>query len=372
MDSKKFNKYKTASDILKSALLLVKKISIEKSSIFEIANISDEFILDKLNSVYKNLDKGLSMPTSISYNKIVSHNNPIKNNDYILKNNDIIRIEMACHIDKCSVTLGDTIKIGDDEFKNKKLMKIARKAVDLSLRFIDEDVDIVKFNSILHSYIKSNNLYLIKRPYVFDESGVSIRYDWCQKDNEKFLEQSWIVRNDNQLELNDSEDDLDDFDLELNYRFNVGNIYHFEIAFSDDNSKSYISDITPTLYQKTNRFYSLKSKFSKQIMSNLKNKKLNYIWSINQLDMPLARIKLGLKECLDHDVIRSLGIIENKGNIVRLKWSVCVRENGPYVLTSPYNIDELNYENISLNPELESLSEIQIKFDNRKSVPKNL
>ena len=33
------------------------------------------------------------------------------------------------------------------------------------------------------------------------------------------------------------------------------------------------------LYQKTNRFYSLKSKYSKQIMSYLKNNKLDFVWS---------------------------------------------------------------------------------------------
>ena len=133
MDSKKFNKYKTASDILKSSLSLIKTLAIENASIHKISKTSDQFILDKLNNVYKNLDKGLSIPTSISYNKIIAHNNPSENNDYLLKNNDIIRIELACHIDKCSVTLGDTIQIGNEQFHNSKLIKIARNAIDLSL-----------------------------------------------------------------------------------------------------------------------------------------------------------------------------------------------------------------------------------------------
>ena len=43
-----------------------------------------------------------------------------------------------------------------------------------------------------------------------------------------------------------------------------------------------------------------------------------------------------MKECLKHDVIRSLGlIIKHKGNLIRLRWSIIVRETGPYVLTSP-------------------------------------
>ena len=104
-------------------------------------------------------------------------------------------------------------------------------------------------------------------------------------------------------------------------------------------------------------------------MSYLKNNKLDYIWSFNQIDMPITRFKLGMKECLQHDVIRPLGVIGHSGNIIRLRWSVIVRETGPYILSSPYRIEEINFDDIKLTSEIEKLSKIPIKF-NQKSIPK--
>ena len=364
MSEKNFEIYKNISDILNSSLDLVKNnISVNKS-VYELCKLSDDFILENLKSIYKKYEKGLSMPTSISVNSIVAHNCQSKENDYLLKKNDIIRIEMACHINNCHSTIGDTIKVDNKDFLKSNLMNVANKAIELSLKYIDEDVDSINFNSILYSLAKQNNLFLIMRPYVFEESGASLRYDWCQIDNGKFLEQSWVVKNDNELDLDDSELEMEDDEYDKLCRFQINNVYHFEIALSDSDQKSLVSDELPMLYQKTNRYYSLKSKFAKQLMNNLKDK--NYIFKLDQISMPLTRIKIGLKECLKHGVIRNLGLIKNNGNVVRLKWSIIVRKSGPYLLTNKINLNN----NVNLNDKLNKLIETPIKFNDRKSAPK--
>ena len=76
-------------------------------------------IINKLET-YKNLKKGLSMPTCISVNETVCHYAPIENDNYQLKEGDLIRFEVAAHIDNCNVTLGDTLEISTNNFDDIK------------------------------------------------------------------------------------------------------------------------------------------------------------------------------------------------------------------------------------------------------------
>ena len=99
MDSAKFEKYRTAGDI--ADLTLAKGIELchDKLKASVICKTCDNMMLEKLNTGYKKLMKGIYLPTCLSINSIIGHNTYTEKDDYELKDNDIVRIELACHID---------------------------------------------------------------------------------------------------------------------------------------------------------------------------------------------------------------------------------------------------------------------------------
>ena len=113
MESSKFDKFQQAGEIANNALKKAKELCFEKHKASYICIFCDNFIKQELSKKFKKSQKGLSLPTCLSINEIVAHDSYTETNDYQIKDNDIIRIELACHIDDNVASVGDTIKIGD-------------------------------------------------------------------------------------------------------------------------------------------------------------------------------------------------------------------------------------------------------------------
>ena len=84
MDSKKFNKYKTVADIIEKSFVTLRQLSQPGANIYQLRKITDDYIIGELAKTYKNLSKGLTMPTCISVNNIICHYLPDKNEEPIL------------------------------------------------------------------------------------------------------------------------------------------------------------------------------------------------------------------------------------------------------------------------------------------------
>ena len=93
------------------------------------------------------------------------HNTFDIDNDYQLKNNDIVRFEMAYHIDNNIVSIGDTIKINDPFFINSKLMNAsATLAMKIGINNITPDMNLSDFEKNIHNVASCFDLRLIQRP----------------------------------------------------------------------------------------------------------------------------------------------------------------------------------------------------------------
>ena len=106
IDPGKFEKYRMAGEIADSALIKGIELCHKMKKASEVCKYCDNFIMERLNNSYKKLSKGIYLPTCLSINSIIAHNTFTENNDYQLKDNDIVRIELACHIDNNIVSVG--------------------------------------------------------------------------------------------------------------------------------------------------------------------------------------------------------------------------------------------------------------------------
>lgn len=364
MDSKIFNKYKTAADILNNAIKLAKNMIIPNTKIYDISSACDEYIKLELGKTYKNLKKGLALPTCISVNQIVCHYSPDSENDYQLKKDDIVRIEMACYIEEYVVSTGETLQVENNSITELDEMKAAKLALSTGLKMIEPFMETKKFDNIIKEIAQLYGLELLERPYVFNEADATLAYDWVKRDDHKFLEQSWVVKCDQELDLEDLRT-FEEEKYEKDTHFNIGDIYHLEVAFCKTNKSPIISDTRGTLFQKTYIRHGLKSKYAREICTYVGKNIGNYFFKLSDLEMSPTQARVGISEAKRHHVFRELGIIEKKDcPIIRLKCSIAIMENTVYLLTGKENIITKDIDN-KLTPELLKIFQNNPKFSKR-------
>ena len=271
---------------------------------------------------------------------------------------------MACHIDNNIVSIGDTIKINDPFFINSKLMNAATLAMKIGINNITPDMNLSDFEKIIHNVASCFDLRLIQRPNVFHEHDAKLEFDWCHRDNKKFNEPSWVVRQDHELDLEGTEFMDDEF--EKNSKFKIGEVYHLSILLTDSKKKEVLSKNNGKLYQKTIRWHNLKTKMGKELISKITNLKKDNFFKLSDIDMPLNNIKFGMKECIENKLVRRLDLIELKeGECVMLKCSVVIQDNSVFKLTG-FKMTNMEKDD-NLSEELNDIIIQSNKFVKRES-----
>lgn len=363
MDSGKFNKYKTVADIVDLTLAKAIELCQQKMKASYICTFCDTIMKEKLNSTYKKLEKGISLPTCLSINSIVAHDSYTEKDDYQIEENDIIRIELACHIDNCVASVGETIKVGDESWNENDQMQAALKAIQVGIQMINPGTELIEYKKHIEKVVNQFGYHLVQRPNVFHDNETTIYYDWCYRDNDYFCEPSWIVRKPHELELYD-EDELSDDEYDKEQTFTVGEIYHISVVLSNNSKIPMEANKKAQIYQKTNYPYQLKSKYARELLNNVTNNYSTHGWKLNNINMSETRARLGLRECLDKKVIRGLGLAYQKNsNIVLMKCSIAIQENSIYKLTGrKYTLIKPHEK---LSEEHNKILESNKKFDKR-------
>ena len=361
MDSKIFNKYKISADVANLTLNKVIELCQPGTRCSQICKFGDDLMTEKLNEVYKNLNRGIALPTCLSINNVIAHNVYTENDDYILQNDDIVKIELACHIENYVSSVGDTIKIGCENYDDVIAAKIA---LEVALKKIEHNTPLKVFEEIIRTVGEKYDMYLVQRPNVFHEQDTTIFYDWCYRDNGKFPEQSWVVKSDEELDLEDLTIEYADHEIKKDEYFIEKEVYHLDITFSKDTKPTMVSERKPCVFQRTYRYYALKGKYAKELLKEVNKNYPKIFWRVNQINMQETRAKLGLKECLEHHTIRGLGIAEKKTSpIIRLKCSIVVQKNNIYRLTGKkYDVDLLDER---LTDEFRDILKLPMNFNKR-------
>lgn len=333
MDSTKFNMYKTAADVANLAMEKAIELCHNKMKASYICTFCDTLINEKLAQSYKKLQKGVMLPTCLSINSIVSHNSYTEKDDYQLVDGDIVRIELACHIDNNVASAGETIKIGDNNWSSNEMFVAATKAMQVGIQMIKPGTEVINFKNYIEKVVNKFGYHLVQRPNVFHDPDTIIYYDWSHRDNGFFCEPSWLVKNDKDLFLFD-EDELSDDEFDKEQEFTTGEVYHLTVAISNSPKITFESNKRPVIFQRTQNTYHLKSKHSRELLNNINKNFGTSCWKISNVDLEESKVRIGLRECLQHGVIRSLGIVEqNKSDIIILKCSIAINDNSVYKLT---------------------------------------
>lgn len=148
-------KYKSAATIVNKALAgVIAKIAVGES-ITNLCQIGDVLIDQQCASIYKTkkLLKGVAFPTNISVNNCVCHYSPYATESEVVKAGDILKIDMACHIDGFIASVAHThiVDGGESPLTGKvaNCIAAAHTALEVARRVIKPGVKVYSIYIVL-------------------------------------------------------------------------------------------------------------------------------------------------------------------------------------------------------------------------------
>ncbi|XP_008789134.2 ERBB-3 BINDING PROTEIN 1-like [Phoenix dactylifera] len=331
-------KYKCAAEIVNKALQLVVSECKPKAKIVDICEKGDAFIKEQTGNVYKNvkkkIEKGIAFPTCISVNNTVCHFSPLGSDETVLEANDVVKIDMGCHIDGFIAVVAHTHVLQDGSITGRAadVIAAANTAAEVALRLVRPG----KKNKDVAEAIQK----------------VAAAYDCKVVEGVLSHQIKQFVIDGNKVVLSVSNPDtrVDDAEFEEN------EVYAIDIVTSTGEGKPRLLDEKQTTIYKraVDKNYHLKMKASRFIFSEINQKFPILPFTARALEEKRAR--LGLVECVNHDLLQPYPVLHEKpGDLVaHIKFTVLLMPNGSDRITS-HPLQELKpTRSIDDNPEIKA------------------
>ncbi|XP_039136812.1 ERBB-3 BINDING PROTEIN 1-like [Dioscorea cayenensis subsp. rotundata] len=311
-------KYKSAADIVNKALQFVVSQCKTGVKVVDLCEKGDVFIRDQAGSVYKNvkkkIERGVAFPTCISVNNVVCHFSPLATDETVLVENDIVKIDMGCHIDGFIAVVAHTHAIHEGPVTGRAadVIAAANTAAEVALRLVRPG----KHNKDVTEAIQK----------------VAAAYDCKIVEGvlSHQLKQFVIDGNKVVLSVASPETRVDEAEFEEN------EVYAIDIVTSTGEGKPRLLDERQTTIYKraVDKNYHLKMKSSRFIFSEISQKFPIMPFTARALEEKRAR--LGLVECVNHDLLQPYPVLHEKpGDLVaHIKFTVLLMPNGSDRITS--------------------------------------
>ncbi|QKF93652.1 methionine aminopeptidase [Fadolivirus algeromassiliense] len=327
-DVNNVNKYKTAGMIATRAVDEVVKAAKPGIKLNELCNIANNLIKIECDKVYKDIKyKGIAFPICLSLNNIAGHYIP--NETDSIKEGDLLKIELGVHIDGFPALITFTTLITNNKISDKRsnVMKAvieASKEIYNIMKPGNTSKDVV---NVLNKYATKYNCNL---PVCNDKGFVPgvlscqvSRYivDGYDDDGDEYIHRFIMAKDNPNLEFSSIENELED-----------GEVYAIDIMMSTGTGKLQSIDRTDIYKRDYETRVELKLKSSKEALSKF-NKERFPISLVNRD----AKTKIGLKECIDKNLVKTYPVVSDKEGeyIARVKFTVIVKDKPILVCGKP-------------------------------------
>ncbi|KAJ8647579.1 hypothetical protein MRB53_000602 [Persea americana] len=331
-------KYKSAAEILNKALQLVLSQCKPKAKIVEICEKGDSFIREQTGNMYKNskkkIERGVAFPTCISVNNIFCHFSPLASDESVLEENDIVKIDMGCHIDGFIAVVAHThvLQEGPVSGRAADVIAAANTAAEVALRLVRPGRKNKEVTEAIQKVAAAYDCKIV-------EGVLSHQLKQFVIDGNKVI-----------LSVTNPETRVDDAEFEEN------EVYAIDIVTSTGDGKPRLLDEKQTTIYKraVDKNYHLKMKSSRFIFSEINQKFPIMPFTARALEEKRAR--LGLVECVNHDLLQPYPVLHEKpGDLVaHIKFTVLLMPNGSDRITS-HALQELKpTKTIEHDPEIKA------------------
>eukprot|EP00927_Polykrikos_kofoidii_P070128 TRINITY_DN65_c0_g1_i1.p1 TRINITY_DN65_c0_g1~~TRINITY_DN65_c0_g1_i1.p1 ORF type:complete len:386 (+),score=105.23 TRINITY_DN65_c0_g1_i1:97-1254(+) len=312
-------KYRTAGDIATRALAKVVEACVDGADVLTICELGDNTMMEETGKLYnkkvkdKKIEKGIAFPTCISVNEIVAHYSPMKGESSTLKNGDLVKIDMACHIDGFIASAAHTIVLGEERVEDRRadVAQAAWAGVEAALRLVQvgntSNMVTEAFGKIAADFdckpvagIKSHQL----KKHVIDGTKAIPSVESLEEKSEPF-----------EFELNE--------------------VYCIDVVMSTGEGKAREAELRSTVFKRNvENSYLLKTQKARQFISEVNKRFPALPFTLRAIeDEHVARI--GASEAKRHELLEEYPVLKEKDKefVAQYKFTVLLLPGGTKRIT---------------------------------------
>jgi curved DNA binding protein len=321
-------KYKMASEITQRVLREVIDRCLAGASIKELCIYGDKRLDEETLRVFKkdkDVKKGIAFPTCLSINNYIGHFSPLVSDpDMILKDDDVVKIDLGCHIDGYIAVVAHTIVVGATREKKvtgqrADCILAAYYAAEAALRLIKPNETNIAVTEMID---RISNVYHCK-PI---EGMISYQMSRGLIDGEKKIYQ-------NPTEMQRREIEKQEFTLH--------EVYAVDVIVSSGEGKPRETDLRTTVYKKKEFIYQLRMKSSRVFLSEVEKRFAFMPFTLRHFEDE-KRARMGVIECAKHDLVEPYPIYQEKDGefVAEFKFTLLLMPNGQMKITGlPIDFD---------------------------------
>lgn len=330
-------KYKLAAEIANKALQVVINECRQGVKVVDLCEKGDTIIREQTGNVYKNakkkIERGVAFPTCVSVNSVVCHFSPLASDEATISENDIVKIDLGCHIDGFIAVVAHThvVQQGAVSGRAADVLAAANTAAEVALRLIRPGRKNREVTEALQKVAAAYDCKVVE--------GVLSHQ----------MKQFVIDANKVVLSVTNPETRVDDAEFEDN------EVYSVDIMMSTGEGKPRLLDEKQTtIYKRAlDKNYHLKMKTSRFIFSEI-NQKFS-IMPFTARSLEEKRARLGLVECVNHELLQPYPVLHEKPGdyVAHVKFTVLLMPNGSDKVTG-HPLQEINSGKVIDDPDIKA------------------
>jgi curved DNA binding protein len=353
-----FTKYQAAADICNRAMEAVIAGCVDGAKVIDLCKLGDKTIEEEAKKVYSNkksIKKGIAFPTCVSPADIICHVSPLDgepDSEITLKTGDMVRIELASHVDGYIAHSAHTLKIGATKEnpasgREGDVIEAAHQSCEAILRLLRNGKK---------SYEITDTIQKLTEEYecVPIEGMIShaVHQDNMEGEKTIMLNPTYEQRR-----------QVPEVTLE------EGDAYVIDVLITTSDGKLKPHSGRTTVYKKNvDANYQLKLKASKNVYTEIINKFGNMGFSLRAMD-DSNKAKLGITECQAHRLVNGYPMLETKEDefVAHYMFTALMMPSGPTRITKDfYDASLVKADHEIKDEEINTLLKSAVKKSNKK------
>jgi len=322
-------KYRLSAEIANRALKAVAERCVVGASVLDLCAFGDGMIVEECSKVHnkgkakvEEKDKGVAFPTCVSVNEIAGHASAQPGDERTLVDGDLVKIDLAVHIDGWIAPVAHTLMVGDPavpiEGRKGDVVMAASVAAEAALAAIKPGV---KNTVLTEIFAKAAEAY-----------GVNVVEGVLSHQTKRF------VIDGNKVVISKTVPGEQAVEEE---EFEVNDVMAIDVMMSTGDGKPVEKDEKKqTVFKRAvDQNYNLKMKVSREIFSKITSLHPTLPFTLREYMSEehggAGRARLGMKECLEHDLFATYPVLEEKEGefVAQFKFCVMLTEEGTQRIT---------------------------------------
>merc|ERR1711972_150531 len=292
---------------------------VDGADICTLCEKGDGIMLEETGKIYnkkvkdKKIEKGIAFPTCISVNELVGHFSPLKGESRNLKSGDVVKVDMACHIDGFIAAAAHTVVVGEEKATDKRadVVHAAWTAAEAALRLVqvgNTNAQVTEtFSKVASEFnckpvqgVKSHQL----KKHVIDGSRYISNVENLEEKNETF-------------------------------EFELHEVYCIDVVMSTGEGKGREAELRSTVFKRAvETTYLLKTQKARQFISEVNRRFPALPFTLRAIeDEQVARV--GASEARRHELLEEYPVLKEKDKefVSQFKFTVLLLPGGTKKIT---------------------------------------